>query len=99
MSPIPRQKRKDWLWDEGVQWFSAAPPTAVPERLIAEIVETFWVVGDLRCVLVRNPAGHLAVQVFIKDEAFVTDPCLGPDAAERAAVLLTIFGGPQTDRH
>jgi hypothetical protein len=66
------------------------------EHALSEILETFWIVGDLRCVLVRD-AECLAIQVFIKGEPFVTDRCGPHDAAERAAALMTIFAPIQSD--
>ena len=66
------------------------------EHALSEILETFWMVGDLRCVLVRE-AERLAVQVLIKEEPFVTDRCAPEDAPERAAALLTIFAPTRPD--
>jgi hypothetical protein len=60
------------------------------------ILHTFWKRGDLHCVLVRHDGGRLSVEVFIRDHAFITDPCSTTDAADRAAKLLAIFSPSDT---
>ena len=58
----------------------------------SRIVRTFWIHERLHCVLVNDGDDTFAVQVFIGDQPFVTDPIGKPqDATERADALFHIF--------
>jgi hypothetical protein len=60
------------------------------------LVRTFWTLGAFRCVLMREDK-RLAVQVFINDQPFLTEP--SRDAAEalgQAEALFTVFSAVHT---
>jgi hypothetical protein len=55
------------------------------------LVQTFWTLGDFRCVLVRQ-AGRLSVQVYIGEQPFLTEPSQDQmEASVQAEALFAVF--------